>query len=184
MTPGWFIPFVGTNGCVIPKHIFEKDKGAAAKQSPNNLKPIGTGPYKMIEFKPGDSAVYTINENYREPNKPFFDRVEVKGGGDAVSAARAVLQTGDYDYAWNLQVEAAVLNQLQQGGKGVIKYENGGGIERNLINFTDPNKEVDGERSSLKAPHPSRPTPRSARPTRSSATATRSSRASTARPAK
>jgi peptide/nickel transport system substrate-binding protein len=43
---------------------------------------------------------------------------------------------------------------LEAGGKGVPEYVNGGGIERILINFTDPNKEVDGERSSLKAPHP------------------------------
>ena len=33
----------------------------------------------------------------------------MKGGGDAVSAARAVLQTGEYDYAWNLQVEDEML---------------------------------------------------------------------------
>ena len=70
-------------------------------------------------FKPGDAVTYEINPNYREANAPFFDKVECKGGGDAASAARAVLQTGDYDYAWNLQVEAAILTQLQQtGGKG------------------------------------------------------------------
>ncbi len=63
----------------------------------------------MQDFKPGDTVTFVINENYREPNKPFFDQVIVKGGGDAPSAARAVLQTGDYDYAWNLQVEDTVL---------------------------------------------------------------------------
>ena len=36
-----------------------------------------------------------INQSYHVPNRPFFDRLEIKGGGDAVSAARAVLQTGD-----------------------------------------------------------------------------------------
>jgi len=154
VTPGWYISFGGTDGCIIPKHIFEADKGANAKNSPNNLKPVGTGPYKVASFTPGDTVNFVINENYREPNKPFFDQVTVKGGGDAPSAARAVLQTADYDYAWNLQVEDTVLKQLEQNSKGTVQFENGGGIERILVNFTDPNKEVDGERSSLKAPHP------------------------------
>jgi peptide/nickel transport system substrate-binding protein len=37
----------------------------------------------------------------------------LKGGGDAVSAARAVIQTGDYDYAWNTQVEDEILLRLR-----------------------------------------------------------------------
>ncbi|MFN8513721.1 MAG: peptide ABC transporter substrate-binding protein [Chloroflexia bacterium] len=154
VTPGWYQPFFGVGGNILPKHIFENDKGEAARNSPNNLKPVGTGPYKVTDFKPGDSVAYVINENYREANKPFFDTIELKGGGDATTAARAVLQTGDYDYAWNLQVEDTILKQLETGGKGVAGFASGGGIERLLVNFTDPNKEVDGERSSLKAPHP------------------------------
>ncbi len=154
VTPGWFLPFFGAAGNILPKHIFEKDKGEGARNSANNLKPVGTGPYKVTNFAPGDAVSYVINENYREANKPYFDTVELKGGGDATSAARAVLQTGDYDYAWNLQVEDSILKQLETGGKGVAEFAPGGGIERLLVNFTDPNKEVDGERSSLKAPHP------------------------------
>ena len=156
ITPGWFRPFFGAGGNILPQHIFKDDKGAAARNSPNNLKPVGTGPYKVTNFAPGDSVSYVINENYREPNKPFFDTVQLKGGGDATSAARAVLQTGDYDYAWNLQVEDTTLKQLETGGKGIAEFQNGGGIERLLINFTDPNKEdpETGERSSLKFPHP------------------------------
>ena len=46
----------------------------------------------------------------------------MKGGGDAVSAARAVLQTGEYDYAWNLQVEDDILRRMEQGGKGRVEH--------------------------------------------------------------
>ena len=46
-----------------------------------------------------------INSNYHQPDRPYFDAVEMEGGGDAISAARAVLQTGEYDYAWNVQVQ-------------------------------------------------------------------------------
>ena len=61
-----------------------------------------------------------INPNYHQPNKPYFDAIEMKGGGDAVSAARAVLQTGEYDFAWNLQVEDDILQRLEKGGKGQV----------------------------------------------------------------
>jgi peptide/nickel transport system substrate-binding protein len=88
------------------------------------------------------------------PNRPFFDTIEMKGGGDAISAARAVIQTGEFDYAWNLQVEDEILKRLEQGGKGKVDISLGGNIEHIQLNNTDPWKEVDGERSSIKAPHP------------------------------
>jgi peptide/nickel transport system substrate-binding protein len=83
---------------------------------------VGTGPYKFVDFKPGDMVRGEINTNYHEANRPFFDSIEMKGGGDAVSAARAVLQTGEYDYAWNLQVEDEILKRMEAGGKGRVRW--------------------------------------------------------------
>ena len=88
------------------------------------------------------------------PNRPFFDTLEMKGGGDAASAARAVLQTGEYDYAWNMQVEDDILLRLEQGGRGKVEIVYGGNIEFIGVNFSDPNTEVDGEWSSPKSKHP------------------------------
>lgn len=155
VTPGWYTVFTSTNGCILPKHVFQDFKGTKAKDAAPNLKPVGTGPYRVTDFKPGDTVLYEINPNYREPTKPFFDTVQLKGGGDATSAARAVMITGDYDFAWNLQVEGSILDQLAaQKGKGELVIYDGASSERVMVNFTDPNKEIDGERSSLKAPHP------------------------------
>ena len=78
----------------------------------------------------------------------------MKGGGDAASAARAVIQTGEFDYAWNIQVEDDILKRMEQGGKGRTDIALSGDIEHIQLNNTDPWKEVDGERSSVKAPHP------------------------------
>ncbi len=78
----------------------------------------------------------------------------MKGGGDAVSAARAVIQTGEFDYAWNMQVEDEILQRLEKGGKGRVVITPGGNIEHIQLNTTDPWTEVDGERSSLKTKHP------------------------------
>ena len=95
-----------------------------------------------------------MNPNYHVANRPFFDTLEMKGGGDAVSAARAVLQTGEFDYAWNMQVEDDILLRLEESGKGRVNIWTTGGMKHIQCNFTDPWTEVDGERSSVKTTHP------------------------------
>jgi peptide/nickel transport system substrate-binding protein len=155
-TPFWADPFVGARGMIVAKHLFEAYKGAASRDAPTNLKPIGTGPYRFADFKPGDLVRGERNPSYHEPNRPYFDTIEMKGGGDAVSAARAVIQTGEYDYAWNLQVEDEILTRLEKAGgeTGRIEIFPGGAIEHIQLNNTDPWTEVDGERSSAKTQHP------------------------------
>jgi len=152
-TPFWATAFVAAEGMIIPKHLFGPYAGAKSRDAPNNLKPVGTGPYKFVDFKPGDIVRGEIYTNYHMPNRPYFDSIEMKGGGDATSAARAVLQTGEYDYAWNLQVEDEVLKRMEDSGKGVIFIVEGGDIEFLQLNITDPWNEVDGERASPKSKH-------------------------------
>ncbi len=153
-TPFWADAFVSARGMIIPKHLFEQYKGASSRDAPTNLSPVGTGPYLFVDFKPADLVRGKINPNYHMPNRPYFDAVEMKGGGDAVSAARAVLQTGEYDFAWNMQVEDELLKRLEEGGKGHVNIFASGNIEHIQLNYTDPSKEIDGERSSIKSKHP------------------------------
>jgi peptide/nickel transport system substrate-binding protein len=153
-TGGWYVPFVGSGGEILPKHTLTQYVGSASRDAPFNLKAFGTGPYMVQDFRPGDVLTLVPNPNYRDPGKPFFSQIDIKGGGDAPSAARAVLQTGEYDYGWNLQVEAQVLNGLMQGGKGELVIGAGGGVEQIIVNQADPNTEIDGERASLKSKHP------------------------------
>ena len=154
-TPFWADAFVGT-GMIIPKHVFEPYKGANSRDAPANLKPVGTGPYKFVEFAPGDRIKGERNPSYHVANRPYFDTIEVKGGGDAVSAARAVLQTGEYDFAWNMQVEDEILARLESRGsaKGRVELVESANIEHIELNSADPWTEVDGERSSAKTQHP------------------------------
>ncbi len=153
-TPFWADPFVGISGMIIPKHLFEPYRGAKSREAPTNLAPVGTGPYQFVGFKPGELVQGKMNPNYHMENRPYFDAVEMKGGGDAVSAARAVLQTGEYDFGSNMQVEDEILKRLEAGGKGQVVIVPGGSIEQIQLNNTDPWTGVDGERSSLKTQHP------------------------------
>ena len=126
-TPFWADAFVGQRGMIIPKHLFAEYKGAKSRDAQTNLKPVGTGPYRFVGFQPGDLVKGERNPDYHLANRPHFDTIEMKGGGDAVSAARAVIQTGEYDYAWNMQVEDEILVRLEAGGnaKGRVEIEIG-----------------------------------------------------------
>ena len=153
--PAWFDPFRASPGVILPEHIFRDYLGEAGREAPANLAPIGTGPFKVVDFNPGDVVLYEIFDDYWDPGKPFFDSVELKGGGDATSAARAVLVTGEADYAWNLQVEPEILNQMEsEGGQGALVSIPGNSAERIYVNFADPNSEVDGARAEPTTEHP------------------------------
>jgi peptide/nickel transport system substrate-binding protein len=149
-TAVWHLPFVGSNGAVLPKHSLQSCTNAT--QCPYNLKPIGTGPYVVKDFKPGDTVSYVANDKFREPNAPYFAAVDMKGGGDATTAAKAV-QTGQVDYAWNLQVPPDILKQISDSGQ-VLATAPGASSEKIYVNFTDPSVEVNGEKSSPQSKSP------------------------------
>ncbi len=153
-TPFWAEALVGATGNILPKHVFEPFMGAKSRENPANTKPVGTGPYKIVDFKPGDTLRAEAYAGYYVPNQPHFDTLEIKGGGDATSAARAVLQTAEYDLAWNLAVEDDILKRLEAAGKGKMAFFAGSDIEFVSLNVTDPWNEVDGERASAKSKHP------------------------------
>ncbi len=152
----WFDPFTGgNNGHIIPSHIWDDDPTKKDISDSFMMNPVGTGPYKVESFSANDQAVFVMNELYREPNKPSFARVALKGGGDPAAAARAVLQTGEYDFAWNIQIEPEVAQSLLEGDPaGHLVVAAGTTVERLHLNFSDPEKEVDGQRSEMNTPHP------------------------------
>ena len=39
-------------------------------------RPIGTGPFKLVEFKPNESAKLTRNPEYWKPGRPYLDALE------------------------------------------------------------------------------------------------------------
>ena len=153
-TPYWADAFCSAAGMVLPRHVFEPFRGSKSREAAANLRPIGTGPYRIVDFKPGDVLHAEINPAYHVPNRPYFDRVELKGGGDPVSAARAVLQTGEYDYAWGVQFEYEIMQRLEQSTRGRFVIGRTANVDYIQLNQTDPWREVDGERASVKTIHP------------------------------
>ena len=158
-TPYPYGPFGGYLAPVIQQAQFADCVGEAAQGCADaNTNPIGTGPYKVKEFRANDTVVFEINENYRDPNKPHFSEVTFKGAEDASASARAVLETGEADYGWNLQVEPAVLTDMEAKGNGMVGSAFAGKVERILLKFTNPDSNLGDQRSEWTAedrkPHP------------------------------
>jgi peptide/nickel transport system substrate-binding protein len=154
--PDPFSAFVGGQSPIIQKAQFEKCIGEAAPTcTEQNFNPIGTGPFRVVEFRTNDVIRFEANPEYRDPAKPAFATLVMKGGGDPAAAARSVLETGEYDYAWNTQLAPDVLAGMEAAGKGKVSAAFGSLVERLHVNMTDPSSSLpEGERSTLKHPHP------------------------------
>lgn len=155
-TPFPYGPFVGGESPIIQAAQFADCLGAKAPEcTDQNFGPIGTGPFVVTEFRPNDVITMEANQNFRDPDKPAFATVTFKGGGDATSAGRAVMETGEFDYAWNLQLAPDVIASMEEGGKGKPVAGFGPLVERIMINQTNPSPDLpEGERSTAKHPHP------------------------------
>ena len=118
------------------KHIYE---GTDIQKNPHNFAdPIGTGPYKLKEWKKGDYIVLTKNTNYFKKNLPYFDEVLVKFMPDT-SAMALALEKGEVDYLPR-EVPVQDLERLKtNAGIKVVpfEYSSQGGITLHL-NMLDP----------------------------------------------
>ena len=153
-TPFWADAFVGVRGMIIPKHLFADYKGAKSRDAPTNLKPVGTGPYKFVDFKPGDMVRGEINTELPHAEPAVFRHHRDEGrrrcrlGGARRAADRRI----------RLCLEPAGRGRdpaaARKGRQGRTGISPGGNIEHIQLNSTDPWTEVDGERASMKTKHP------------------------------
>lgn len=130
----WYEPFATqTLGAIYPKHYVEAN-GSDIMTS----KPLGTGPFVLESFSPNDQLVASANPNYRVPDRPLFATVNLKSGGDVATAVQSVVQTGDWDYVWNVQLEPDLIAKYTQGGQGQVRARADTTIEKLYFNFSDP----------------------------------------------
>ena len=148
-TLNWYVPFTGVSAAILPEHYITGGGDMSTA-------PIGTGAFVVDSFAPNDQIVYQANPNYRIPTQPYFQTVNMKGGGDPGTAAQSVIQTGDWDFAWNVTVEPEVIAGYESDdAPGIFRVLGGSDIERININFSDPRAAgPDGQMSWYQNPHP------------------------------
>ena len=152
-----YVPFVSSGAPVLSQAQFADCAGAAAAGCDDeNFAPLGPGPYRIVEFTPDELAVYERNPHYYG-DKPFFDRIILKGGGEALSAAKSVLDEGEADYAWNLQIDPDTLATLEAAGNGKVISAFSSLVERIVLNQTNDDPALGEDRSEYldgTNPHP------------------------------
>lgn len=144
----FYAPFLTRFDAIMPRHA--TGDPAEMQRWPYNWNIIGTGPFRMTEWVPGDHITLVKNENYRDyPEKPYLDRLVIR-----ITPSRevgmALIQTGEVDFVWDL-IEAVVPDL--EGVPGVMVHITPGiGTERLLLNLADP--AIDATDDPINNPHP------------------------------
>ena len=136
-----YAPYPLNFGGLMPKALLENE--ADISKTDYVRRPLGTGPFKVTEFKAGDSITLEKNTNYRfGPDKPYLDRVIFKSV-PSVEVAMAQLKAGEVNAVWNLTAPQAV--DLEKAPGVVLQTVPGPSVERIEMNTaqnkenTDPN---------------------------------------------
>ena len=80
---------------IVPKHLFA---GTDLQNNPYANKPIGTGPFKFVEWQRGQYMRFDRNPDYWRKGKPYFDRVVARFIGEAQTRTAAV-ERGEVAFA-------------------------------------------------------------------------------------
>ena len=125
---------------MLAKHVLEKE--ADISKSDYVRRPLGTGPFKITEFKAGESFTLERNPNYRVAGQPYLDRIIFKSVPSS-QVAIAQLKAGEVQVMWLLLESEAALLDKETGIKVVTTP--GPSVERVEMNTaqnknqTDPN---------------------------------------------
>ena len=106
---------------IIPKHVF--GDGQDLKTHPRNNLPVGSGPFKVVEFKPREAIVLERHAGYFMPDRPKLDRVIFRIMADT-SAQALALERGEIDLLPG-SVTQSQLSQLSKA-KDVVLSRKGG----------------------------------------------------------
>jgi peptide/nickel transport system substrate-binding protein len=88
---------------IVDQDVFPADKKLADE------KIIGSGPYKLDQYKAGDQAVLSLNPNYTGPNPGKTGQVYVKYYSDPTALALAA-KNGEVDVAWRSLAPSDIAN--------------------------------------------------------------------------
>lgn len=105
---------------ILPKHLWE---GTEFLKNPYNKKPIGTGPFKFVEYIPGDRIRYVKNEKFYIPGQPAFDELVLRIMPDA-AARVAAFEKGEIDMLYNNAVPFTEIARISKFPNVEIRASN------------------------------------------------------------
>ncbi len=125
-------------GHPVPKHIFE---GTDILKNDYNTAPIGTGPFKFVEYERGQYVIVERNDDYwRGEEYPYLDRIVFRFIKDK-SAAAAALEAGEIHESGFIGVSMADIERLSNDPRfdvGTKGYENN--VAHSTVEFNHRNE--------------------------------------------
>jgi peptide/nickel transport system substrate-binding protein len=125
---------------LMPKHLLEKE--ADISKTDYVRRPLGTGPFKVAEFKTDESITLEKNPNYRDAGKPYLDKVIFKSVPSS-QVGLAQLKAGEVHAMWNLT--EAQTPEVEKESSLALLVVQGPTVERIEMNtalnmeYPDPN---------------------------------------------
>lgn len=116
-------------GYVVPRHLFE---GSNVLENPANTAPVGTGPFKFVQYERGQYIIAERNPNYWRADQPYLDRIVWRIITDK-SAATAALETQQLQLSAYSQLTLADLDRLKRNPAFEVTSK---GLEANVFNNT------------------------------------------------
>src|SRR3954451_396305 len=116
-------------GYIAPRHIFE---GTNLLENPANTAPIGTGPFKFVEYQRGQYIIAERNPSYWRKDLPYLDRIVWRFITDK-AAASAALESGQVLVSNYNSVSLADLERLKSDPRFEVSTR---GSEANAFNNT------------------------------------------------
>ena len=108
---------------IIPKHVF--GDGQSMPTHPRNASPVGSGPYKVVEFNPREAIVLEKHAGFFIKDRPKFDRLIFRLIPDTAAQALA-LERGEIDLMFGPTLSQ--FNQLSKSPNVVVSRKGGEAI--------------------------------------------------------
>lgn len=93
---------------ILPRHLYE---GQDLATNPRNVAPVGTGPFRFVEWKRGQFVTAERNPDYWDQPKPYADRLVIRFIPDP-AARSAAFEAGELDVGGSLPVALADAQRL------------------------------------------------------------------------
>ena len=116
-------------GYIAPRHVFE---GTNIIENPANTAPIGTGPFRFVQYERGQYVIAERNPTYWRKDQPYLDRVVWRFITDK-AAATAALETGQIQLSTYNALPLSDLDRLKNDPRFTVSSR---GIEANAFNNT------------------------------------------------
>ncbi len=116
-------------GYIVPRHVYE---GTNVLENPANTAPIGTGPFRFVQYERGQFVIVEKNPAYWRQNLPYLDRIVWRFITDK-SAATAAIETGEVQISPYNGLSLADLDRLKSDARFEVSTR---GTEANAFNNT------------------------------------------------